>query len=275
MPAIIGLSPRLADHTFPRDTHELHLVVRALGELSKLVENQTVRILCTDFFITLLTEFKWDGNGSLKNQIITHLNLWFLHGKAVSVQANIGATPYRPHPIPKDCRTQQGLEEIWADELGRLLVLHDNYIHDNEYFIGIACEKAFAGNSVGQYEPHTCIRFFPLVGPKDCDCNKSNSLLANAFEYEVPAGYTQTEVSFETAEKNCYALGASDVREPKRGSHYKVKFPGARSWTLDKNDDPIPEAYLKELEQITGFRLDTIIYTLREGKLPPLRLRFD
>jgi hypothetical protein len=81
-------------------------------------------------------------------------------------------------------------------------------------------------------------------------------------------------VSFEAAQKNCFALGASEVRKPKRGSHYKVKFHGARSWILDPNDDPVPEAYLKQLEQITGFRLGTIIYTLREGKLPPLRLRF-
>jgi hypothetical protein len=274
MPALIGLSPRLADHTFPRDDYELRLVARALGKLSELVDNQTVRILRTEFFVTLLTEFKWDGNGSLKNQIFTHLNLWFLHGKAVAVQADIGAVPHMPHPIPENCQTQQGLEEIWADEMGRLLVFHDDYSRNGEYFIGIACEKAFAGNSIGQYEPHTCSRFFPLVGPDNCDCSENNSLLANAFEPREPPGYTHPEVSFEAAQKNCFALGASEVRKPKRGSHYKVKFHGARSWILDPNDDPVPEAYLKQLEQITGFRLGTIIYTLREGKLPPLRLRF-
>jgi hypothetical protein len=275
MPALIGLSPRLADHTFPRDDYELRLVARALGELSHLVESHSVRILRTDLFQTLLTDFRWDANGGLKNQIYMHLNLWFLQGKAVAVKADTGGRPYKTHPIPEGCRTQQRLEELWADELGRLLVPHDDHARSGEYFIGVACERAFAGEPIGHYEPHTCSRCFPLVGPLNCDCRQDGSILADAFVHKVPPDYSQTEVSFEAEKKNCFALGASEVRRPTRGSHYKVKFPGARSWPLDANNDPVPENYLKELEPITGHPLPTIIYALREGRLPPLRLRLE
>jgi hypothetical protein len=211
----------------------------------------------------------------MKNQIFTHLSRWFLNGRAVVVRAEIGTRSYTQHPVPENCRTAQGLEEIWADELGKLVVLHDEHGRNGEYFIGIACEKAFAGDSIGRYENHECSRFFPLVGPERCDCRESTSLLTDAFERQVPSNYTQTGVSFAAAKKNCFVLGASEVRRPRRGSHYKVKFRGDRSWTLDANHDPVLERHLKELEQITGHRLETIIYALREGELPPRRLRLD
>jgi hypothetical protein len=275
MPALIGLSPRLADHTFPRDDHELRLVCQAIGNLSEPVEKRSVHILSTEFFRTLLAEFKWGGNGTLKNQIMTHLNLWLLGGHAVKVNTDIGDRPYTPHPIPAGCHTQQGLEELWADELGKLLVLHDDHTRNGEYFIGIACEKAFAGEKVSPFEAHTRPRFFPLVGPKNCDCTKTKeTILADAYEYKVPPGYTQTEVTFEAGKKNIHLLGG-DVRTPTRGSHYSVKFEGARTWRLDPNDDPVPETYLRQLVEVTGLPFETITYTLREGKLPPFRLRFD
>lgn len=275
MPALIGLSPRLADHTFPRDDHELRLVCQAIGKLSESVEKRTVHILSTEFFRMLLADFKWGGNGTLKNQIITHLNLWLLGGHAVKVNIDIGNRTYTPHPMPTGCTTQQRLEELWADELGKLVVQHDDHTRHGEYFIGIASEKAFAGENVGQFEAHTCTRFFPLVGPKNCDCTKKkDTILADAYEYKVPTGYTQTEVTFEAAKKNIHLLGG-EVRTPTRGSHYGAKFPGARTWRLDPNDDPVPESYLRQLVQITGLAFEAITYTLREGKLPPRRLRFD
>jgi hypothetical protein len=276
MPALIGLSPRLADHTFPMDDHELRLVCQAIGKMSESVEKRTVHILSTEFFRMLLADFKWGGNGTLKNQIITHLNLWLLGGHAVNVNADTDGRAYTPHPLPAGCRTQQRLEELWADELGKLVVQHDDHTHNAEYFIGIACERAFAGEKVGQFEPHTATRLFPLVGPENCDCTMKGTLLADAYEYKVPPGYTQTEVSFQAAKKNCFLLGASKVRKPEGGgSHYVVTFPGTRSWTLDANYDPVLEKYLKQLEPITKLPFDVITYALREGKLPPKRLRFD
>ena len=116
MPALIGLSPRLADQAFPRDDHELRDTAVALGNLSSLVENNAARILSTKFFLDLLADFNWERNGSLKSQIYTHLSLWFLGGKAVSVTIEIGDRHYKPHPIPENSRTALGIEECWADE---------------------------------------------------------------------------------------------------------------------------------------------------------------
>jgi hypothetical protein len=269
MPALIGLSPLLADQTFPRDDYQLRSVAIALGNLSVLVEDGSVLILCTDFFKDLLSEFDWKEDGGIRSQIYMHLHLWWLQGKSANVHAS-GKIDYKPHPIPEGCRTAQGLEEIWADELGKIVVLHDQHSEHGEYFIGIACEKAFSGEKLGDYEKHQCSRFFPLIGPESCDCEDDESVLTNAFEYQVPPNYTQTEVSFENAKKNCSILGASEVENPRRGSHYKVKFPGARSWVLDPNNDPVPEAYLKQLIEITGLNLDVIRYALREGVMPPV-----
>jgi hypothetical protein len=229
----------------------------------------------------LLADFNWERNGSLKSQIYTHLSLWFLGGKAVSVTIEIGDRHYKPHPIPENSRTALGIEECWADELGRLLVLHDDKVENGEYFIGIACAKAFAeppdkNVPVGNFEHHDCQRFFPLVGQDNCDCRKSTSVLKNAYHHPAPSEYTQSEVSFEAAKKNIHLLGASEVRPPANGSHYKVKFPGAqRSWTLDSNHNPCKERHLKQLEAITGHNYKTIVYTLREGRLPPERLKLE
>lgn len=158
--------------------------------------------------------------------------------------------------------------------MGKLLAIHDQHSLNAEYFIGIACEKAFGGQSIGTYEPHQCCRYFPLVGPGGCDCRQNDCPLADAYHLEAPPAYTQTEVSFEAAKKNVFALGAVEVRAPRRGSHYKVKFRNARSWTLDPNNDPVPRDFLRELEPITGHPLEVIAYALREGKLPPRKLRF-
>lgn len=127
----------------------------------------------------------------------------------------------------------------------------------------------------GKYQDHPCTRFFPLVGPDNCDCTKiAKTALANAYEFRVPPGYIQTEVTFEAAKRNCYALGALKVRKPKGGAHYHVTFPDARTWRLDPKDDPVPETYLRQLMGLTGLPFEVITYTLREGKLPPRKLRF-
>src|SRR5215510_9565124 len=98
MPALIGLSPRLADHTFPRDDFELRLVALAIGRLSPLVENQTVHILRTDFLRMLLEAFQWDTAAGIKNEIYRHLNLCALNGRAPQVSADTGGKAYTAHP---------------------------------------------------------------------------------------------------------------------------------------------------------------------------------
>lgn len=270
MPGLIGLSPLLADHTFPRSDEELRTVAEALGNLSAQVQSRTVRLLSTAFFVDLLADYKWDGKSGIKEEIYKHLRLWFLNGHAITLIPDLNGQPYALHPVPEGC-TDKGVSDLWADEFGQLLVYHDRFAQAGEYLIGVACEKAFSGGTVGLYAAHTCARHFPLVGPQTCDCRHAASLIADLYAYEIPPEVAAADVSFENAKNHCSVLGGS-VRKPKRGSHHKVKFKNAaRPWVLDPNNDPLPERFLKQLVAMTGRPLDVIKYVLLYGKFPTLR----
>jgi hypothetical protein len=273
MPSLLSLSPLLANHTFPRDDYELRSVAVALGTISELVEKKTVKILATDLFIHLLEEFKWIDNQGIRNQIYQHLQLWFLNGQSVKVAIDIGTTAYEQHPVPEGCQTTDKLEELWADEMGRLVVVHDNSMPNGKYCIGVACEKAFSDKPIGKYAAHTATRYFPLIGPENCDCKSKDHVLEDAYHYQVPPEISEADISFDLAKKNCFCLGATEVKPPPKGSHYKVVFPGERPWALDANTDPIPTRFLKQLEEITGHELPVIKYVLIEKRFPPIRLR--
>ena len=180
-----------------------------------------------------------------------------------------------PHPIPRGCSRENSLADWWAEEMGWLLSQHESVAKGNESFIGVACESAFSGGAVNQYEDHQMNRVFPLVGPKTCDCTSVASLLTDAYEYEVPDNIAADNISFSEAYRNCSCLGRCCIEKPIRGSHYMVKFPGKRSWPLDKNVDPLPERFLKELVPITGYSLPTIKYILKTGEKPKKRLKLE
>ena len=72
-----------------------------------------------------------------------------------------------------------------------------------------------------------------------------------------------------------YAIGASAVENPTRGSHYKVRFPGRRSWVLDRNEDPLKDTFIKELVPITGYPFEVIKSALLYGDLPARTLRLQ
>ncbi len=63
------------------------------------------------------------------------------------------------------------------------------------------------------------------------------------------------DISFNQAKNNIDILGAVRVEKPRGmgGSHYIAVFEGARSWPIDKNTDPLPDDYLKELIDVTGY----------------------
>src|SRR5207248_2609728 len=102
-----------------------------------------------------LSDFRWDAASGIRNEIYRHLNLCLLQGRSsVPVEADTGGRPFTSHPIPQNCRSQAKLEELWADELGKVVVMHDDHIQRPDYCIGVACEKAFAGQPIGGYETH-------------------------------------------------------------------------------------------------------------------------
>jgi hypothetical protein len=248
------------------------MVAIALGELSQCIQHNEAHLVLTDTLRAFVAEIDWNrppGPQGLIREIYLLLNQWFLQqhdGLVVVNVENVGG--YQPHPVPLGCQTQ-GLVELWADELGRILYLHDRACKANEFFVGVACACAFAGKECGSYLNTQDRRVLPLVGPTTL------SDLCDAYDWYVSPNIHLRNVSFEEARKNCGAVGAECVLKPKSGSHYKVKFKGNRSWPLDSNNDPIPERFLKELIPITGLPLPVIKMALTTGTLPQRVLRFS
>jgi hypothetical protein len=164
--------------------------------------------------------------------------------------------------LPKGI-SEQGFSISWADEVGRLLVIHDVSIGSYGFSIGIACEQAFCGKEPNSYNNPHKLRCFPMVGPKQIQ------ELEDAYEWEqISEEVHSKSVTFDDVIQNYYVLGASEIEFPQRGSHYKVRFPGNRSWTLDRNVNPIPDRFLKELENITDLPLPVIKSVLLFGSRP-------
>jgi hypothetical protein len=171
---------------------------------------------------------------------------------------------YDPHTVPQPIE-DGGLVDVWSDEVGRLRsrYLRCRNVQDHA---GLADAHAWADSGQERYQPDE--EGFRLLGPSDLDG------LGDAFEWHAPRSIAGA-VGVADFRRNCHLIGASEIRPPRRGSHYKVYFPRARSWTLDVNTDPIPTRFLAELVPIAGMSLDCIISTLLTGEPPSRALRLD
>lgn len=264
MPPLLSASPILLDQTFPRSDEELRLVAQSLGELVKVIEEDTAHLVLTEAMRQVVEAFNWDRPHihSLLIDIYRLLNQLFLqsHCRLLLVDTS-RAIGHIPHPIPEGCTTGKHIEN-WSAEMGRLLSLHDQCTSDHKMFLGVACHLAFSGSPPGRYSAPTDSRFFPLIGPLQLPT------LADGYKWETSTNIWNQSVSFESAKMNSCHLGATAVEPPKSGSHYKVCFRGKRPWALDKNCDPVPERFLKELIPITGYPLDVIKTVLNTGAFP-------
>jgi hypothetical protein len=268
MPPLLCPSPALIDQSFPRDSLELFEVASALGEMQELFDNKEIGILLTSVLEEIVDSQNWDWSRveclPVLTEIYKYLMQLFLQGSSGIVRICVEkVTDYFEHPIPCGC-ANNGLISIWADELGRLLKFHDTNYQDSNFHFGIACHLAFSGKPSGSYSSSD--RAFPMLG-RDC-----TSQLDDAYKWILPHDIGSRSVTFAQAKANCSVLGASRVAPPRGGSHFKVHFPGQRPWILDRNTDPIPERFLRELELITQYPLDVIRYVLTEGSLPEYKL---
>lgn len=263
MPPLLCGSPCILDQSFPRDTHELNLVADTLGEIEKLVSENRIHLVLTEALKDLVLEFDWQTRGAqyaLLLDIHRILLDWFLtpHDRLVSADTSAIMTA-QPHPLPTAV-DNQGWATLWAEEIGKLLVLHDAQCAPG-FCIGIACEQAFTTGTPNTWQ--AVGRAFPLVGPTHLDS------LEDAYEWEPPpSDLHQHVVSLDAALRNVRLLGSDTPEKPNGGSHYKIRFTGARSWTLSENDDPVPDRYVRELVAITGMPLPVIRTTLIYGRLP-------
>ena len=166
------------------------------------------------------------------------------------------------HPIPSDCGNE-GNVALWAEELQKLLAVHESCTgRPGEFFIGVACHLAFSGGRLGSYATATAPAF-PLVGPSQIDD------LSDAFDWKVEPNDIRQPVSFASAKKNVFALGATELRTPSGGSHYKAYFRDAcRPWILDRNEYPLRDDFVRQLAPITSYPFDVVKFALLRGSLP-------
>ncbi len=270
MPPLLCASPTILDQSFPRDNYVLYLVADVLGRIEELIQNDRIHLILTNVLQDLFIEFDWD---SRRDQYAVLLDIhrlltqWFLQPHERLIQLDISdVNNYIPHPLPEQTEKQKGLVELWSDEIGRLLVRHDQCCPHNQFFIGVACESAFSGNELGKYDNPDNQRTFPLVGPEEIDS------LTDAYERILPCKGSPGSVSHKNAKRNILCLGGNLDRI--RGDHFVYVFEGGRSWPLTLRD-PVPEDHLQQLVSITGLSLQVVKYTLINGVLPEPTLRFD
>lgn len=268
MAPLLCLSPTVLDQSFPRDDEELWRVAQTLGRIQECVEQATIGLVMTDSLRSMADaeRFSYDrfGRSPLVREVYQLLTGWVLQDHVGIETLDVSAVQegeYESHPAPRGCGGE-GQVSIWQDEVGRMLFIHDGVWDGHGFFIGVACDRAFAGGSVGEYDNPGCKRCFPLTGPN------SIVTLADAYVWQVPHDVIGKRVSVRDFEKNCGHVGAISISPPSSGSHWKVRFENGESWSLDKNFDPIPRDHLRTLSQKTGYPARVLKDCLINGRLP-------
>jgi hypothetical protein len=260
----------MLDQSFPRNDAVLETVGRALGNLELALEANQAIVVLSHTLQMFIEDFDWQRTGPYPLLQVIHSLLvqWFLQphsGLLVLDLDDIEVT--QPHPVPIDCG-QDGNVVLWAEDVARLLVLHDACAQSGRFFLGIACHNAFGGEPLGAYDAlFVATRRFPLVGPSEL------TNLEDAYNWDIDANLHNQEVSFEDAKKNVPTLGGR-VHNPTNGSHYKVTFAHAsRPWPLDYNEDPLKDDFIKQLVPITNYPFDVIKTVLLTGVFPTKSLK--
>jgi len=231
-----------------------------MGELEQMVSKDHVHLVLTEALAYYVTEFDWQLRGR-QYAILFELNrllvAWFLqpHERLITIDTS-RIKQAQSHALPSGV-ADQGWASLWAEEIGKLLAIHDSVCGPG-FCLGIACEQAFTTGHPNTWQNGN--RSFPLVGPMQI------SQLEDAYEWEPPpSDLHQKLVTLDDAIKHVHLLGATKVDKCRRDSHFKVEFSGSRPWTLDFNIDPVPEDYVSELVEITGLPLFVIKTALIYG----------
>lgn len=267
MPPLLCLSPRILDNSFPRSQEELIKVCVALGELNEYFREEKAFLIVTDLLKLFIEDFDWSQgqNNGLLSVIHSLLDEWFLNTKINTDDFGLGTICPIKYPIPRNI-TSTKYVELWCEEVGKLLVKHDEYCRNNEFFIGVACENAFSGNGITEYENPDNLRVFPFIGPLNL------SILDDAFIWDVSENDSTTKISINTLIRNYKFLGEARLEKPHRDDHCHIYF-GQYRWQFSLADDPIPDAYLKELIPILKVPLPVIKHILINQTYPLRKLK--
>jgi hypothetical protein len=169
------------------------------------------------------------------------------------------------HPLPVGSESCPFSKE-WSREMGKVYTLHER-CRPLRPFVGVVCMSAFSGGPLGIYE-ESCTAFLPLVGPIEA------LHLDDAYVWDLRLEWANRTITFDEAKRNVHVIGGK-FNKGKGTSHNQVTFVGGRTWPLDSNLAEIPDNFLTELTDITGYKLAVVKYALVEGELPPRKKRFN
>lgn len=255
----------MLDQTFPRSSEDLKTVGIALAEIDRGMTAGDWVLVVSDIFGEYLESFDWQKceEYSLLRDIFDLLAAWLTRGgKTVYfVDCDLCDSEYR-HPVPIGSGESVAVE-LWSEQVGKIFVLHSER-NSGGNFVGVACERAFAGDTIGAYPPDTEPEStFRLVGPS------TSNQLADAFRWIIDDDLWRRRVSFLDAKKNVTLFGGVVEKPSSGGSHYRVTFPnGARPYILDRNHDPQLDDHLKEIVSMVNLPFEVIKQTLLSGALP-------
>jgi hypothetical protein len=267
MPPLITPSPIILDQSFPRSVSEMRLALAALSEILDCLGRREAVLLLTEVLCEIAhgDNIEWERPEEsyplLRDMYQLFCQLFMKQHDGVVHISTGRIKGHEPHPVPEGC-VGDGLVEIWADEMGRVLWLHDSKCGTAGYCIAVACACAFSGGELGRYDVDGDPRAFPLVGR---DGLKD---LLDAYRWDIHPDTLNQNVTFENAIENCRILGAIQIEKPDRGSHYKVHFKGGHKWVVDRNYEFVPDNFLKELIPFTGLPKAVIKCALIQGALP-------
>jgi len=277
MPPLLCPSPQILDQAFPRTEDELQIIAIALGEMQNALSDQRAGIILTQEFEAIMDMIDWQNQPyPLIIEVQRLFSQLFLQTHPLVIYLDVPTLPqsdYHQHPLPSKC-TGLVIANL-SDELGKILVMHDQCIEKDEYFIGIACPYGFSGGDLDTYQSPAIERYFPLVGKKTFEI-----MLDDAYEWYIPAkmDITNRSVDRNDLERNYAVIGISHIDSEKgRGSHQMLIIKGHRDISLPKpqrkGEKNIQDYVLKELSQTLRYPIDVIKYALLEGKLPERRCK--
>lgn len=267
MTCLLVPSPSIIDQSFPRTKAILNAARIALVRAWELSEVGELRLVLTPKMIDLANPALWEWEGAAPEVIEVYAHLQnFLLGVGGSLVLVEGLPTNAGHPVPACAGDDALFTKEWAQEVASVAALQASL--GGEPFIGVMCAFGMAGESVCTYDGPASAGQLALVG-------EDLTGLGTEWEWQIDPDLLRRGVSFNDALRNIPLLGG-EARTGTSGSHIPIDFDGGRRpWVLDPNDDPVPEAYVKELVGILGLSYPCIKTVLLTGAFPAQVSRID
>lgn len=267
MPPAVLLSPIFLDQKFPRELNELRVVQAGLAVAARGLKDGRFKLIFSAAFEEFidLTNTTWRESQTLNGALIDinrFLCQLIWRGEGVIRVQLPSDLKCSPHPVPERC--DGDLVRHWADEVGRLILVHDSVCMDQQYFIGVLCPYCCCGDTdAGRYSGTPPRRCFPIGGSDLAEH------LADAYIYKIPKTVHDRRVTVGEIIKNYAAIGGVRVESVKGTDHRRIVFSGLPAWEFDSNGGRkgtlVTDKAFGELEKLLGHPAMAIKASLMDG----------